>query len=74
MKSSRQKLTVAISSRALFNLDESHAVFENEGVEAYCRYQVEREEILFALGVAFANPRANISHLLNLLCKKVLTS
>lgn len=46
-------LVVAISSRALFNLDESHAVFENEGVEAYCRYQVEREEIPLEPGVAF---------------------
>ncbi len=47
-------LVVAISSRALFNLDESHTVFENEGVEAYCRYQVEREEIPLEPGVAFS--------------------
>lgn len=52
--SSAEKLTVAISSRALFNLDESHAIFENEGVEAYCRYQVEREEIPLEPGVAFS--------------------
>lgn len=50
----QEKLVVAISSRALFNLDESHAVFENEGVEAYCRYQVEREEIPLDPGVAFS--------------------
>ncbi|MEQ1532588.1 MAG: 5'-nucleotidase [Sideroxydans sp.] len=48
-----EKLTVAISSRALFNLDESHTVFEKEGVEAYCQYQVEREEIPLEPGVAF---------------------
>lgn len=48
-----EKLVVAISSRALFNLDESHAVFENEGVEAYCSYQIEREEIPLEPGVAF---------------------
>jgi len=48
-----ERLTVAISSRALFNLDESHAVFESEGVEAYCNYQVEREEIPLEPGVAF---------------------
>jgi 5'-nucleotidase len=47
-------LVVAISSRALFDLDESHAVFENEGVEAYCRYQIEREEIPLEPGVAFS--------------------
>lgn len=51
--SAKGKLVVAISSRALFNLDESHAVFENEGEEAYCRYQVEREDVPLAPGVAF---------------------
>jgi len=30
-----QRLIVAISSRALFDLSESHALFEREGVEAY---------------------------------------
>lgn len=49
----QEKLIIAISSRALFDLDESHAVFENEGVEAYCRYQLEREEIPLEQGVAF---------------------
>ena len=49
----QDKLVVAISSRALFNLDESHAVFENEGEEAYCRYQVEHEDVPLAPGVAF---------------------
>jgi 5'-nucleotidase len=49
-----KNLVVAISSRALFNLDESHAVFETEGVEAYCRYQVEREDIPLEAGVAFS--------------------
>ena len=53
MKSIPEKLVVAIFSRALFDLDESHAAFENEGVEAYCRYQVEREEIPLEPGVTF---------------------
>lgn len=53
MQSVQEKLVVAISSRALFDLDESHAVFENEGIEAYCRYQIEREEIPLEPGVAF---------------------
>lgn len=47
------KLVVAISSRALFDLDESHQIFEREGVEAYCRYQIEREEEILAPGAAF---------------------
>jgi len=54
MKSPQEKLVVAISSRALFNLDESHAVFENDGVESYCRYQVEHEDIALEPGVAFS--------------------
>ncbi|MBI3150312.1 MAG: 5'-nucleotidase [Betaproteobacteria bacterium] len=47
------KLVVAISSRALFDLDESHRVFMAEGVEAYHRYQLEHENEILAPGVAF---------------------
>lgn len=53
INSSQGKLVIAISSRALFNLDESHAVFEHKGEEAYCRYQVEREDVPLEPGVAF---------------------
>jgi len=48
------KLVVAVSSRALFDLDESHTVFENDGIDAYCLYQVEREDTPLAPGVAFS--------------------
>jgi 5'-nucleotidase len=48
-----KKLVVAISSRALFDLDESHRVFEEDGKEAFCRYQVEHEEQILEPGVAF---------------------
>ncbi len=47
------RLVIAISSRALFDLSESHQVFEAEGVDAYCRYQVDRENEALAPGVAF---------------------
>lgn len=47
------KLVVAISSRALFDLDESHQIFEQGGEEAYTRYQIEREEVPLEPGVAF---------------------
>lgn len=50
----QDRLVIAISSRALFNLDESHAIFEKEGIEAYCRYQIENEEIPLQPGVAFS--------------------
>lgn len=51
--SNESKLVIAISSRALFDLDESHRVFEDSGKEAYCRYQIEHEEETLAPGVAF---------------------
>ena len=48
-----ERLVIAISSRALFDLDESHQVFVEEGVDAYCRYQIEREEVVLSPGIAF---------------------
>jgi 5'-nucleotidase len=47
------KLVVAISSRALFDLTESHRVYTEEGVDAYGRYQVEHEDEILAPGPAF---------------------
>jgi 5'-nucleotidase len=47
------RLIVAISSRALFDLSESHAVYEAAGVEAYQQHQVEHENDLLQPGVAF---------------------
>jgi len=47
------KLVIAISSRALFNLDESHNVFEKEGLQAYSQYQVAHEEQPLEPGEAF---------------------
>ena len=46
-------LVVAISSRALFDLDESHRVFESQGLEAYADYQVSRENDFLQPGEAF---------------------
>lgn len=48
-----QNLVVAISSRALFDLEESHRVYETQGVDAYCEYQIERENDVLKPGVAF---------------------
>ncbi len=47
------KLVIAISSRALFNLDESHQVYQQQGLEAYARYQIEHEDEVLAPGDAF---------------------
>ncbi|TDB27852.1 5'-nucleotidase [Stenotrophomonas sp. ATCM1_4] len=46
-------LTVAVTSRALFDLEEGHALFEREGVEAYAAYQREHEDDILKPGVAF---------------------
>lgn len=46
-------LVVAISSRALFDLEESHRVFVEQGLEAYSRYQIEHEDDLLQPGIAF---------------------
>jgi 5'-nucleotidase len=51
--SSADRLILAISSRALFELEDSHRVFTDQGVDAYSRYQVERENEALAEGVAF---------------------
>src|SRR6266508_3829299 len=48
------KLVVAISSRALFDLEQSNRVFEEQGVNAYYRYQLEHENEILAPGIAFA--------------------
>lgn len=51
------KLVVAISSRALFDLDESHQVFEAKGEEEYSRYQISQEGVPLLPGVAFSMVR-----------------
>jgi 5'-nucleotidase len=48
-----QQLKVAISSRALFDLSESHAVFEAEGLESFRRYQQAHEYDVLEKGPAF---------------------
>jgi len=53
MSSLGDKLVIAISSRALFNLDDSHEVYQKHGLEAYSRYQIEREDTPLQPGEAF---------------------
>ncbi len=48
------KLVVAISSRALFDLTESHRIFVEQGVDAYQRYQIEHEDEILEPGPAYA--------------------
>src|SRR6185437_5013408 len=47
------RLVVAISSRALFDLGNSHALFEREGLDAYRNFQIAHEDEILKPGVAF---------------------
>ncbi len=48
-----RKLVIAISSRALFDLDDSHSVYEESGLESYSRYQIDHENDVLKPGDAF---------------------
>ena len=47
------KLVVGISSRALFDLEEENRIFEEDGLEAYSKYQLEHENEILKPGTAF---------------------
>lgn len=47
------KLIVAISSRALFNLDAAHEVFETSGLDHYRSLQIEHEDEQLEKGTGF---------------------
>ena len=47
------RLIVAITWRALFDMSESHALFESAGLEAFHAYQRQRENDPIAPGIAF---------------------
>lgn len=46
------KLVIGISSRALFDLEKEHSIYEKDGVDAYCKYMVDHEEEVLKPGVA----------------------
>src|SRR3546814_19598961 len=46
-------LSVAISSRALFDLEESKTLFEAQGIDAYAEHQRSREDYVLEPGIAF---------------------
>jgi len=48
------QLVVAISSRALFDLEESNRIFEEQGVAAFHAYQRDHEDEVLAPGIAFS--------------------
>lgn len=46
-------LVVGVSTRALFNLERENKVFEEEGIEAFRKYQLDNENELLEAGTAF---------------------
>ncbi|KAM9355182.1 cytosolic 5'-nucleotidase 1A [Pholidichthys leucotaenia] len=49
----KNAVTIAVSSRTLFNMQEERKVYEEEGVEAYVSLQVDRETEPLKPGAAF---------------------
>lgn len=47
------KLVIAISSRALFSLEEENRIFEKQGLKEYYQYQLEKELDILQPGTAF---------------------
>ena len=68
IKTVSTKLVIAISSRALFNLDHSHQIFKDEGIEAYAKHQQENEQVILEPGVGFTL----VKKLLKLIARKRL--
>ena len=48
-----ERLVLAITARALFDLEDSHALFQSSGLDAYAQYQRSREKDVLAPGIAF---------------------
>lgn len=46
-------LVVALTARALFDLEAGHSLFERDGVDAYSAYQRSREDEVLEPGIAF---------------------
>lgn len=47
------KLVIAISSRALFDLEDENDIFEEKGLDEYIKYQLEHENIDLPKGTAY---------------------
>ena len=54
MTTNQSKLIIGISSRALFDLDESHKIYKKEGLKSYQEYQIENEDNTLNPGEAFS--------------------
>lgn len=48
-----RKIVIGVSSRALFDLTVENEIFESQGLEAYCSYQIEHEQDILKPGPGF---------------------
>ena len=48
-----KKLVIAVSTSALFDMEESDSIFRSRGIEAYRKYQEEKIDEPLQKGVAF---------------------
>ena len=46
-------LVIGVSSRALFDLSMENEIYENQGLEAYCQYQLDHENDILLPGTGF---------------------
>ncbi|XP_078256251.1 cytosolic 5'-nucleotidase 1A-like [Rhinoraja longicauda] len=51
-------ITIAVSSRTLFNMAEERAIYETDGLESYVKFQQEHENEPLKKGLAFALMKA----------------
>ncbi|XP_039897619.1 cytosolic 5'-nucleotidase 1A-like [Simochromis diagramma] len=51
-------ITIAVSSRVLFNMEKEQQIYEQQGMEEYIKYQVEHETEPFSPGPAFSFVKA----------------
>lgn len=49
----KKPFIISVSARALFDLEESHHIFDEQGMDAYAKYQLENENVLLEPGPAF---------------------
>lgn len=47
------KVVIAVSSRALFDLDDSHEIYQKKGLKEFIEYQVKHEDETLKPGVAY---------------------
>ena len=58
MEDFQKQLVVGISTRALFDMEEENKIYEEQGVKAYCEYQVAHENEPLKPGAGFALVKA----------------